>query len=226
MKIVVVSLGGSLIIPKDIDYGFLKRFKKIVLKFKNIKFVFVIGGGHIAREYIKVLEKAKLDEKSVCLMGIAVTRLNARFMANFFRGVASQNIPNSLKDVENMIKINRVIFAGALRFEPKMTSDGTAASIANHLKTEFVNLTNVDGLYNKDPKKFKNAKFIPEISLKDFYKIVKKMKYKAGQHFVLDQHGAEIIMKHKVKTVILNGNKLGNFENYLKGKKFRGTIIK
>lgn len=219
-----MSLGGSIIVPDDVDYDFIKRFKSLLLKIKNRKFVIVSGGGRTARRYIKPLAKEKINEKKQCLIGIGITRLNARFLANFFGKTASQHIPSSMKELKNLLAKNRIVFAGALRFVPDNTSDGTAAGIANFLKTDLVNMTNVKGLYNKDPRKFKDAKFIPEISLGDFYRIANKLKYKPGQHFVLDQHASEIIKKYKIKTVILS-NDLKNFENYLDGKRFAGTVV-
>lgn len=226
MKTFVVSLGGSVIVPDKVDYDFIKRFKNLIGKLsKKNRFVIVVGGGSTARKYIRPLQKEGVDEKICCLIGIGVTRLNARFMANFFgRKISSQSIPSSLKEVNNLLMKNNVVFAGGLRFEPDNTSDGTAASVANYLKADFANMTNVKGLYTKDPRKFKDAKFVKEISFDEFYKITKKIKYEAGQHFVLDQHAAKIIREHKIKTVIV-GEDLRNFENYLKGKRFVGTVI-
>jgi len=224
MRIVVISLGGSLIIPDEIDYNFINNFKDLILKFKNIKFVIVTGGGRIARKYINGLKKEGLNQKMQCLIGIAVTRLNARFMSNFFKNNASGTTPNSLKEIKNLLSKNKIVFAGGLRYQEDNTSDGTAAQIANYLNCEFVNMTNVKGLYNKDPRKYKDAKFIKEISFDEFYKIANKLRYEAGQHFVLDQHAAKIIKENKIKTVII-GKDLKNFENYLKCKEFIGTII-
>lgn len=218
-----MSLGGSLIVQDEIDYKFIKQFKKTISKL-NRKFVIVVGGGRTARVYINALAKEGISEKLQCLMGIGITRLNARFLANFFGKTANENIPKDMKELRNMLKKNKVVFAGGLRFVEDNTSDGTAAALAKYFRTSLVNMTNVKGLYDKDPRKFKNAKFISRISLKDFYKRATRMKYKPGQHFVLDQNAAEIIKKNKIKTVII-GKNLRNFENYLRNKKFIGTII-
>jgi len=51
-----------------------------------------------------------------------------------------------------------------------------------------------------------------------------KIKFSAGQHFVLDQSAAEEIMKHKIKTYIV-GN-VRDFEKVISGKEFVGTTIK
>ena len=126
--------------------------------------------------------------------------------------------------IKSLLKKNNLIICGALGYEPKMTSDGTAANIAREIKADyFINITNVSGLYDKDPRKNKNAKFISRINFNDFLKIVMKIKYKPGQHFVLDQTAAEIITKYKIKTVILKG--VNNLEGFLREKKFIGTVI-
>ncbi len=226
MKTIVISLGGSLVIPNEIDYNFIKHFRSLIVSLrKKYKFVIVLGGGKTARNYIHALGNENFSEKVKCLVGIAITRLNARFMETFFGKYSTQHLPTSLKEIENMLKKNNIVFAGALRYVPDNTSDGTAAQIASYLKTELINLTNVDGLYTKDPRKFKDAKFIPEISFQEFDNIVSKIKFMAGQHFVLDQRASKLIKSNKVKTVILNGDNLKHLENYLTGKKFKGTII-
>jgi len=224
-KILVISLGGSLIVPEDIDVSFLKNFKKVIEKYKKkYKFVVVCGGGGVARKYIEALKKAKKSLYLQGLVGIAITRLNARFLTYFFGKDASKGIPHDMKDVKNLLRKNDIVFCGALRYAKHETSDATAAKLARFFNCDFINLTKVPGLYNKDPIKNKDAKFIPRINWKDFCKLARKIKFKPGQHFVLDQKAAEIIMKYKIKTYII-GKNLKNLDNFLAGKKFLGTII-
>ena len=111
-----------------------------------------------------------------------------------------------------------------MEYHPNQTSDSTSAEISKYLRTIFINLTNIQGLYDKNPKQFKNTKFIPEISWKEFYKISKKIKFKPGQHFVLDKIAAKIILENKIPTYIF-GKNLKNLDNFLKNKKFVGTKI-
>lgn len=227
-EVIVISLGGSLIIPDRINTNFLEKFKRILLKNqKKYRFVVVCGGGKTARDYIKgilYMENIKKKEFFQGLLGIATTRLNARFMTYFFGEDANSGIPHDMEEVKNLLRKNIVVFCGALRYGKKDTSDSTAAKLARFFNTDFINLTNVQGLYNKNPKKFKYAKFIPEISHKEFYKMAKKIKYKPGQHFVLDQSAAKIIKKYKITTYIF-GPELKNLDNLLNGKHFVGTII-
>ncbi len=225
-KIIVISLGGSLIVPDMIDLGFLRKFKKIIEKhIQDYRFVVVCGGGSIARKYINALKKQGKNSYIQSLSGIAVTRLNARFMTYFFGKDANEDIPHNMKKIKNLLLKNEIIFCGALRYHANETSDATSAKLAKFFNTEFINLTDVGGLYDKNPKKYKSAKLVPEISWKEFKKITDNLKYSPGQHFVLDQHAAKIIKKYKIKTYIL-GKNLKNLDNLLSGEEFKGTTIK
>ena len=245
-EVIVISLGGSLIIPNKININFLEKFKKILLKNqKKYKFVVVCGGGNTARNYINGMPYMKNPTKKEffqSLLGIASTRLNARFMTYFFGEDANEGIPHDMEEVKNLLRKNIVVFCGALRYAKKETSDSTAAKLSRFFNSDFINLTNVNGLYDKDPKTLKNqrffgpknskkifrefkyAKFIPEISHKKFYDMAKKIEYKPGQHLVLDQSAAKIIKKYKIATYIL-GSDLKNLDNVLNKRHFVGTRI-
>lgn len=227
-KLIVISLGGSLIVPDKINLEILREFKKIILKNSHkYKFLIVCGGGKTARNYMNAFENERIKNKEYfeCLIGISVTRLNARFMTYFFGKDEKYGMAHEIKDIEERIKKQDIIFTGGIHYEEKETSDSTAAKLARHFKTEFINLTNVKGLFDKDPKKFKNAKFIPEISHKDFLNIAKKIKYKPGMHFILDKKAAKTIKKYNIKTYIL-GQDMKQFDNLLNNKHFVGTVIK
>src|SRR3990167_3079561 len=224
-KVIVLSLGGSLIIPDNVDSTFLKKFKKAILSHtRNHKFIIVCGGGSIARKYIRGLQKAGISVHLQGLIGISTTRTNARFMNYFFGMDSEKGIPHHVNDIKNLLKRQDIIFCGALTYKTGATTDAQAAEIAASFKAPFINLTNVSGLYNKNPLKHKDAKFIPEITWKEFHKMATKEKFKPGQHFVIDGTASGIILKHKVKTYIL-GRDLSQLENVLKGKRFRGTLI-
>lgn len=224
-KVVVLSLGGSLIVPDEINITFLKKFKQVLAKNKNnYKFIVVCGGGSIARKYITALRDSNQSEFIQSLVGISITRLNARFMSYFFGKDASQGIPHDMKHVANLLKKQDIVFCGAMRYHPDETSDGTSARLAEYFKCDFINLTNVPGLYDKNPVEYKNAKFIPEITKQDLYKRVNKIKFKPGQHFVIDQEAMKILIKNKTKLFIL-GSDTTQLDNLLNNKDFKGTTV-
>ncbi|MEK6840522.1 MAG: UMP kinase [Nanoarchaeota archaeon] len=224
-KVVVFSLGGSLIIPERVDVSFLKKFKKFILQnAKNYKFVVVCGGGSVARKYIAGLAKEGVSLHLQGLIGIAATRTNARFMNYFFGMDSEKGIPHKKEDIKKLLKSRDIVFCGALTYITGATTDAQAAEIAVYFKSPFINLTNVAGLYDKNPKEHKDAKFIPYISWKGFHKMALKEKFRPGQHFILDQTAANIIMKNKVPTYLL-GKDLKQLGAVLQGRKFHGTII-
>jgi uridylate kinase len=223
-SILVISLGGSKIVPDNVDLTFLQEFKRIITKHsKTNKFVIVCGGGSVARKYIEALKKDRKSDYLQSMIGISITRMNARFMSYLFGIDPEKGLPTDMKEVENLLKKNDYVFCGGLRYAPDQTSDTTAARLANHLGAKFINITNVKGLYTADPKKDKEANFIEKITWKDFNAMANKIKFSAGQHFVLDQSSAEEIMKNKITTQIV-GN-LREFEKVLSGKPFVGTTI-
>ena len=224
MKKVVISLGGSIIIPDKVDYNYLEKFSKFVKKFsRKNKVVIVTGGGSTARKYIEGLKHVGSNADMLSIVGIAATRLNARLVSGVF-GI-DEKIPETLSGVKSALSIRNLVVCGALGMQKNMTSDGNAAEVAELIKADFlVNMTNVDGLYTDNPKTHRNAKFIPEISFKDFKGRIDKIKFKAGQHFVLDQSAAKIINRSNIKTYIIS-NDLKNLDRLLKDKDFVGTVI-
>ena len=224
-KVIILSLGGSQIIPNDINLPYLNKLKKILKKHtRKYKFIIICGGGSVARKYISALRKTGISEKLQSLAGISATRMNARFMNYFFNIDPKFGIPHTPETLRKYVKKQNITFCGALEYKPNQTSDSTAADIAREFKAEFINITNIKGLYNKNPKEFKNAKFIPRITWKDFNKMANKTRFKPGQHFVLDQTASKTILKNKITTYI-TGNDLKQLDNLLNNKNFIGTII-
>lgn len=224
-KIWVISLGGSRIAPQsdEIDENFIERFHKLIERHPSKKFVVVTGGGSTARKYISALKKLGKKTTQQSKVGIAVTRFHASLLSRIFGKRANEALPENMKKVKNLLRKNQIVFCGALRWQSKQTSDGTAADLAAFLKVPFINLTNVRGMYTANPKTNKKARFIKKISWKAFWNKAKKIKYRAGQHFVLDQDAARTIMKKKIPTYIVGT--LGDIDNILKGKSFKGSLV-
>jgi len=219
----VLSLGGSRIVPDNVDFKFLSEFKQLIEKNKDKNFVIVCGGGSTARKYISALKQLNKTTRKQSEIGIAVTRLHAVFLTEIFGKDANELIPKDMVHVSNLLKKNQIVFCGALRYKPNNTSDGTAADLAAYLECPFINVTNVKGLFTANPKTNKNARFVPFSSWKEFNDQAKKIKFHAGQHFVLDQNAARIIMEKRIPTYITNS--IEDINNIINGKNFKGSLI-
>ncbi len=224
-KLALISLGGSIIIPDPMNISFLKKFRDTLRShYSHYKFVIVCGGGSIARKYLDALRAINRSEYEQSCAGIRATRMNAKFMMQFFGKEANGTLPGNMHQVKNELRKNNLVICGALRYVPDSTSDSTAARLAQYLKTEFINITNTSGLHTADPRKYPNARLISKISWKKFEDLAYTKPYAPGQHFVLDQKAATIIRKQSITTYII-GPDCTQISNILHQKPFKGTII-
>ncbi len=221
---IVVSVGGSLIVPDQIDADFLIRFKALILEKVQRGFTFSIiaGGGKTARRYQDAANAVTpLSQFDLDWLGIHSTRLNAQLLRNIFVGYAHpQVIKNPTIDVEADEPI--IIAAG---WQPGCSTDYDAVLIAKNLgATRLVNLSNIDYVYTADPKKDPNAKKIERISWAEFREIIPK-EWDPGLSSPFDPIAAKEAESLDLEVVIINGAKLEEFSNYLDGKPFVGTVI-
>ena len=219
---IIISLGGSLVAPQDIDTVFLKRFKSVVSKLLAAKRFFIfVGGGKICRNYQKTLLEFGADSKDRDLIGINVSRLNAMVVKQAFGSLSySEIITNPNKKISTRKDI--VVAAG---FKPGASTDYCSVVLAKNMGIKtIINLTNIDYVYDRDPNKHKDAKAVKEISWKDFRKIVGN-KWVPGLSVPFDPRASREAEILKIKVVIINGRKLDRLENFLNNKSFMGTII-
>lgn len=224
-KTFVLSLGGSLIIPPEgIDWQFLKKFRLLILKQikKGKRFYIVTGGGRTCRDYNEAASKiVKVPDEDLDWLGIHSTRLNAHLLRTIFRDVAYHEVIKN--PTINFPTTKSVVIGGG--WKPGWSTDYMSAMIAQEYEIKtVVNLSNIDYAYTKDPKKFKDAEKIVDISWADFRKIVGD-KWKPGLNMPFDPIASKKAEQLGLKVQILNGRNLKNLENCLDEKKFEGTVI-
>ena len=218
-------MGGSLIVPNEINAEWINGFKKIIEKHisKGYKFIIITGGGKTARNYQDAAKKiTKLTRDDLDWLGIHATRINAHFIRTIFRNHA---YPKIIKNPNEKIIFKEKILIAA-GWKPGFSTDYDAVLIAKNFKIKkLVNLSNIDYVYDKDPNKFKDARKIENISWKEFRKIVGD-KWDPGLNSPFDPVASKEAEKLKMEVAIINGNNLGNFEKYLGEYDFVGSVIK
>ena len=225
-KIIIIALGGSIIFPRPgkINALFLKKFKKLVLKYihKNFKFIIITGGGKICRLYQKAATKiVKLSDQELDWLGIHATRLNAQFLKTVFRKTAYPIILNSPKEP---IKKNWKLLIAA-GWKPGWSTDYIATLFAERFKvSKVVDAGNIPFVYDKDLLKYKNAHPIKKISWKNYQKLVGS-RWIPGMPAPIDPIAAKLAKKLKISALIIKGTELKNLEKIILNQKFRGTII-
>ena len=225
---IIISLGGSLVAPTEIDTTFLKAFKKVVKKYLNPsatlrarRFFIFVGGGKICRNYQKTLLEFGADNNDRDLIGIDVSRLNAKVVKQLFGELAfSEVIINPSKRI--ITKKDIVVAAG---WKPGWSTDYCSVVFAKNMGIKtIVNLTNIDYVYNKNPLKYPSAKSFKEISWQEFRKIVPN-KWSPGLSIPFDPRASREAEILKIKVAIINRKHLDRLENFLLNKPFIGTII-
>ena len=225
-KTIVISLGGSIISPKvgKININFLKNFRRLILKFlkKRFKFIIIVGGGKTCRLYQLAASKiVRLPNEDRDWLGIHTTRLNAHLLRTIFRKVA---YPVILDDPKKPLKNDWKLLVAA-GWRPGWSTDYIAVLLSKRFKIkEIINVGDVSFIYDKDPDIYKNAKAFKKITWREYRNLVGS-RWSPGLSTPFDPIAAKESQKLKIRTIIIRGTDLKNFERLLSNKKFRGTII-
>jgi uridylate kinase len=226
---VVISVGGSLVVPNGgIDTDFLKRFniflRSQLANHKNRQFFLVVGGGATARHYRDAGREVighELSRDDLDYLGIHATKLNAHLVRTIFRDIAH---PYIIKHYEIIRKVTEPVVVAA-GWKPGWSTDYCAVLLCEDYDIRrVVNLSNIDQVYDADPRKDKSAKPHETLSWEEFRKIVGD-EWTPGMNAPFDPVAAQKAEKLGVSAVVLNGDNLDNLEKCLDGEEFIGTTI-
>lgn len=225
MQSYVISLGGSLIAPDKIDAAFLAKFRALIMKHsKNTRFILICGGGKVARNYQHAAKDVVAPTKTdLDWLGIHATRLNGHLVRTVLKEVS---YPRILKNPTERVALKpkeKVIVAAG--WKPGFSTDYDAVLFARtfHIET-VINLTDIDYVYTKDPKKFNDAKPIKQITWKAYREMVGN-KWDPGANVPFDPVASREAQKGGITVHMLNGRNLANLEKLMEGKGFIGTTI-
>ena len=224
-KRIVISLGGSLALPNEIDINFLKKFKRFIERYVRFGFCFVIvvGGGSVARKYQKAAQKiGALTRDDLDWLGIHATRLNAHLLRTVFKRIAHSHVVTDPTKKEGG-NYSVIIASG---WKPGWSTDYDSVLLAKTFGAKTIlNLSNISYVYSRDPKKNKNAKPLKNLLWKDFRKIVGN-RWDPGANLPFDPVASKLAERFKFRVIILNGKNLKNVSQCIAGKSFIGTEIK
>ena len=224
-NLIIISVGGSLIIPGSVDIGFLGKFKRYILTHVNngLRFVIISGGGKTARIYQQAArEVSEVTAEGLDWIGIHSTRLNAHLLRTIFHGHAH---PRIIKDPNSDVDFTEDILLAA-GWKPGCSTDYDAVLIAKKMgATKVINLSNIDYVYDKDPNEFPDAVKIEKIGWAAFRKLIPDH-WDPGLRGPFDPVAAAEAEKIGLEVAVINGNDLEELDNYISGKSFKGTLIK
>lgn len=224
----VLSLGGSLVVPNGgIDTEFLKAFNTFIrnqVSAKKRRFFIVVGGGTTAGKYIAAGKETlghDLTKEDQDWLGVHSTRLNAQLVRTLFKDISD---PRVIKHYEIILKIDKPV-AIAAGWKPGWSTDYDAVVLCQDYGVQTVlNLSNVDQVYDKDPKRFSHAKALKTISWKQYRDMIGN-EWTPRMNVPFDPIAAKLSQEIGVTVKFLNGHNLENLARALDNKPFVGTTI-
>jgi uridylate kinase len=223
MNSIVISLGGSVLISDEMEKSYFQKLAEFLKQIINeYKVYIIVGGGKTARSYIKLGRNLNFDEKTLDEFGIDITRINARILTSFIR-YSNVEIPKTTDEAKKMDK--KIVIMGGTT--PGHSTDMVGAELAEKVNaSKFIIATNVDGVYDKDPNKYPDAKQLKQVSIDKLIKEYGTDWGTAGKNIVIDGPALKIIKRSKIPTFVLNGKKLDELKKVVNNENFNGTIIK
>jgi uridylate kinase len=202
---VVIKLSGRVF--SDEPARELKKYAIILSEIsEKVQPVVVTGGGKVARHYISTARSLGSDEASLDIIGIEVSRLNARLLILALGDQAYPAVPEDLEQVSKAVTdSSRIVVTGGLH--PGQSTNATAALIAEKVKaSKFLNATDVNGIYDSDPNKNKGAKLFNEITVKKCIELLGSQDSAAGAYDLMDIVALKVIERSKIPTVVLKSD--------------------
>lgn len=225
LKLSGESLKGENVSGIDFDkvLNYAKQIKSCLDK--GVQIAVVIGGGNFWRGRSNTM----MDSCTSDSIGMLATTMNALALNDALLQIGQESRVQTAIEMDKIAEFyireraikhlekNRVvIFAGGIG-NPFFSTDTAAALRAAEIKADVIlKSTNVDGVYTNDPKKDKTAKKITELTYLDILN---------NKLNVMDATAATLCMNNNIPMIVFDGNKEGNIEKSLLGKKI-GTIVR
>lgn len=227
LKVSGEVLGGKDGVGADFEaiMGICKQIKDVTRS--GVQVAIVVGGGNFWR--FRDNKKMKIPRSSSDAIGMMATIMNARLLSealNSFGVKASALAPHSdfyfaepycPSRGKTLLSNKEVVICGGGTGNPFFTTDTSAALRALELECDvLIKATKVDGIYDKDPVKHKNAKFFASISYDD---VIKR------ELEVMDLTSITLCKENRLPVHVFNFLVPGNLLKVVKGKKI-GSLIK
>jgi uridylate kinase len=221
---VVIKLSGSVFSQDVNNKNFVRKYAQMLSDISNnIQPIVIAGGGKIARYYIELARTLGSDEATLDIMGIEVSRLNARLLIVGMGDLVYPYVPKDLEEVAIAAESGKIVVAGGLY--PGQSTNATSALIAETVKAStFLNATDVDGIYDSDPNRNKNAKLFKKITVQECMEILKTGNSMAGTYDLMDIIALKVIERSKIPTRVLLSD-VATIKNAISGENHTGTEI-
>lgn len=224
---VVISLGGSIVAPAQVDTDFLRVFRSLISDHLRpegqTRFILVVGGGGPARAWQQAYRTVadSPSDSEADWIGIAATRLNARLVKAVFSEFCTDEVATDPTAAFGFT--GRVLVAAG--WKPGFSTDYDAVLLAERFGAKLlINLSNIEKVFTDDPKKNPAAKPIEDITWQEFQNIV-GTEWVPGKNSPFDPVATDRARKLGLTVIVAAGKDTENLARILNGGPFTGTTI-
>jgi len=230
-KRILLKLSGEALMGEKnygIDSNLLEKYSSQIKKLhgSGIEIAIVIGGGNIYRGI--EAEESGINRVQGDYMGMLATLINSMALQSHLeklecdtRLMSGFNIdqvcePFIRRRAIRHLEKGRIVIFGAGLGKPYFTTDSTASLRAIEIEADIVlKGTRVDGVYDFDPEKVKEAKKYSELSFNEAYE--KNLN-------IMDMTAFTLCKENNLPIIVFDMNKPGNLIKLVEGEKI-GTLI-
>ncbi|MEM7823494.1 MAG: hypothetical protein QW633_02480 [Candidatus Aenigmatarchaeota archaeon] len=215
---IVIKIGGSLE-KKFYDETFSEKFCKVIKSLDNRYRILVVPGGGSFADFIRDIDKKIILSSRVSdRMAIISMDLYGLFLSHIFKIKTTYSLTKALKRRLVIFLPSHFIFKTnpPLKRSWDVTSDSISAFLAKKINAErLILVKDVDGIYTRDPKIYKEAKLLNIVRAKELI----------GKETCIDNYLPKFLLKNPLYVSIVNGKYPERIKEALKGKLKIGTII-
>jgi 5-(aminomethyl)-3-furanmethanol phosphate kinase len=221
MNATLVKIGGSLAFQPENLKLLCSKLSKAA---ERHKIVVVPGGGEFADVVREVDKRFNLSAETSHKMAILGMDQFGFLLSDL---ISNACVVNQLENLQKILNLNKLpIFLPSnlmLQDDPlenswDVTSDSISVYVACQLNIgKVVLVTDVDGFYTCDPKKFSDAKLIGKISAKK----LEKIHYRS----CVDKFLPKLLLQSRIECIIVNGLFPARIEAVLDGENVISTLI-
>ena len=224
MKKIVISLGGSVLVP-SLESNNISRYVSVLERIAGKCRIFiVVGGGGEARRYIQVARDLGVGEATADELGILVTRLNARLLVAGLGDAAYPRVAENYTEAKEFAETGRIVVMGGIT--PAQTTDAVSAVLAESVGADLlINATSVNGIYSADPKKDAGAVRHEHLTPQELLDIITGSRMNAGANIVLDIVAGKVIERSGIPLLVLDGRDPENLYRAIVEGAYVGTIV-
>jgi uridylate kinase len=194
----------------------------MIRRYPELGFLYVVGGGRVARDYIEAARKYGIDNRGQDMLGIAATRLNALLVELALKKAGIEVIfIENIKDTRRLEQYQVIVTGGT---EPGHTTDIVAVQYAAMFGCNWmINITQVGGVYDEDPTKHPDAKLVYAIKGSE---IVERWgtSHQPGMNLPIEPRAVEVARRHGISICII-GPDIRDLEDAILNRRCKGTLV-